>query len=100
MLLKRAIVVTAFLTIACALLVPALSAAQSPSSTSSLLVKLVDGLSAQEQADVLARDGGIERSVIPVLRLHVIDVPASDLATVRANYQADPQAASVKGNRT
>src|SRR5439155_3735 len=90
----------AFLAVACALLVPALSAAQSPSSTSSLLVKLVDGLSAQEQADVIARDGGIERSVIPVLRLHVIDVPASDLATVRANYQADPQVVSVEENQT
>src|SRR2546426_744087 len=85
----------ALLAVACALLVPALSAAQSPSLTSSLLVKLVDGLSAQEQADVIARDGGIERSVIPVLRLHVIDVPASDLATVRASYQADPQVVSV-----
>src|SRR5437879_13488079 len=69
----------ALLAVACALLVPALSAAQSPSPTSSLLVKLVDGLSAQEQADVIARDGGIERSVIPVLRLHVIEVPPSDL---------------------
>src|SRR2546422_4694067 len=90
----------ALLAVACALLVPALSAAQSPSPTSSLLVKLVDGLSAQEQADVIARDGGIERSVIPVLRLHVIDVPASDLATVRASYQADPQVVSVEENRT
>src|SRR5437773_2250791 len=90
----------ALLAVACALLVPALSVAQSPSPTSSLLVKLVDGLSAQEQADVIARDGGIERSVIPVLRLHVIAVPASDLATVRANYQADPQVVSVEENRT
>src|SRR5438094_239643 len=90
----------ALLAVACALLVPASSAAQSPPSTSSLLVKLVDGLSAQEQADVIARDGGIERSVIPVLRLHVIDVPASDLATVRASYQADPQVVSVEENRT
>src|SRR3989449_948458 len=90
----------ALLAVACALLVPALSAAQSPSPTSSLLVKLVDGLSAQEQADVIARDGGIERSVIPVLRLHVIEVPPSDLATVRANYQVDPQVVSVEENRT
>ena len=51
MFLKRPIVVTALLTIACALLIPTLSAAQTPSATSSLLVKLVDGLSAQEQAD-------------------------------------------------
>src|SRR2546422_7065711 len=90
----------ALLAVACALLVPALSAAQSPSPTSSLLVQLVDGLGAQDQADVVARDGGIERSVIPVLRLHVIEVPPSDFATVRANYQADPQVVSVEENRT
>src|SRR5256885_1738954 len=90
----------ALLAVACALLVPALSAAQSPSPTSSLLVKLVEGLGAEAQADVIARDGGIERSVIPVLRLHVIEVPPSDFATVRANYQADPQVVSVEENRT
>src|SRR5438128_11843393 len=41
-----------------------------------------------------------ERSVIPALRLHVIDVPPSDLAAVRANYQADPRVVSVEENRT
>jgi len=40
MFLKRPIVVTALLTIACALLIPTLSAAQTLSPTSSLLVKL------------------------------------------------------------
>src|SRR5213593_3768164 len=100
MLLKRAIVVTAFLTIACALLIPTLSAAQTPSSTSSLLVKLVDGLTAQEQADVVARNGGIEISSIPALRLHVIQVAPAELPQVLVNYQADPQVVSAEENKT
>src|SRR5256885_10266563 len=100
MLLKRAIVVTALLTIACALLIPALSAAQTLSPTSSLLVKLVDGLSAQEQADVIARNGGVEISSIPALRLHVIQVAPADLPQVLANYQADPQVVNAEENKT
>src|SRR2546425_11315342 len=100
MLLKRAIVVTALLTIACALLIPTLSAAQTLSPTSSLLVKLVDGLSAQEQADVIARNGGVEISSIPALRLHVIQVAPADLPQVLANYQADPQVVNAEENKT
>src|SRR2546430_1130429 len=100
MLLKRAIVVTALLTIACALLIPTLSGAQTPSPTSSLLVKLVDGLSAQEQADVIARNGGVEISSIPALRLHVIQVAPADLPQVLANYQADPQVVNAEENKT
>src|SRR5947209_5177809 len=67
---------------------------------SSLVVKRVDGLSPALPADVSARNGGVERSVIPALRLHVIDVPPSDLAAVRANYLADPRVVSVEENRT
>src|SRR2546427_12256273 len=100
MLLKRAIVVTAFLTIACALLTPTLSAAKTASSTSSLLVKPVDGLSAQEQADVIARNGGLEISSIPALRLHVIQVAPADLPQVLTNYQADPQVVNAEENKT
>src|SRR5256886_10672687 len=100
MLLKRAIVVTALLTIACALLIPTLSGAQTPSPTSSLLVKLVDGLSVQEQADVIARNGGLEISSIPALRLHVIQVAPADLPQVVANYQADPQVVNAEENKT
>src|SRR6058998_1338902 len=100
MLLKRAIVVTALLTIACALLIPTLSAAQTLSPTSSLLVKLVDGLSVQEQADVIARNGGVEISSIPALRLHVIQVAPADLPQVLANYQADPQVVNAEENKT
>src|SRR3989441_10504628 len=100
MLLKRAIVVTALLTIACAMLIPTLSAAETPSPTSSLLVKLVDGRTAQEQADVIARNGGVEISSIPALRLHVIQVAPADLPQVLANYQADSQVVNAEENKT
>src|SRR6266699_236946 len=85
----------------CALLlscIPLLASAQTAGP--SLLVKLVDGLSPALQADVIARNGGVERSVIPALRLHVIDVLPSELDAVRANYQADPRVVSVEENRT
>src|SRR5437870_7069112 len=75
-------------------------AASAQSAGSSLLVKLVDGLSPALQADVIARNGGVERSVISALRLHVIDVLPSELDAVRANYQADPRVVSVEENRT
>src|SRR2546422_3508076 len=85
----------------CALLLAFIPPAASAQGTgASLLVKLVDGLSPALQADVIARNGGVERSVIPALRLHVIDVLPSELAAVRANYQADPRVVSVEGDRT
>ena len=46
--------------------IPLVASAQS--TTSSLLVKLADGLSPELQADVIARNGGIERSVVQALR--------------------------------
>src|SRR5437762_5776718 len=90
----------ALLAVACALLVPALSAAQTPSPTSSLLVKLVDGLSVQQQAQVIARNGGLEISSIPALRLHVIQVAPADLPQILARYQADPQVVNAEENKT
>jgi Subtilase family/Bacterial Ig-like domain (group 3)/Bacterial cadherin-like domain/Bacterial Ig domain len=92
---------TLIFAILCALLlsfIPLEASAQSAGS--SLLVKLVDGLSPALQADVIARNGGVERSVIPALRLHVIDVLPSELDAVRANYQGDPRVVSVEENRT
>jgi len=85
----------------CALLlscIPLLASAQSGGS--SLLVKLVDGLSPALQADVIARNGGIEISSIPALRLHVIQVVTADLPQVLANYKADPQVVNAEENQT
>src|SRR3989441_1048754 len=79
--------------------VPLASVAQ-PSSTSSLLVKLIEGLTPDQQAQVIARNGGIEISSIPALRLHVIQVAPADLPQVLAKYQADPQVVNAEENKT
>ena len=50
-----------------------------PSITSTIMVKMVKGLTAAEQAAIIARNGGVEISSVPVLRLHVISVPAENL---------------------
>src|SRR5205807_10056096 len=47
--------------------------------TTSLLVKLASGLTANQQHDLVAAGGGIERAVIPALHLVVIDVPAAQV---------------------
>jgi hypothetical protein len=65
-----------------------------------LLVKLVNGLSVDQQAAVIARIGGTEVSSIPALRLHVVAVPAAILEAVFAAYQADPQVQHVEVNKT
>jgi hypothetical protein len=64
------------------------SAQEAP--VSSLLVRLVPGLSPAQQADVIARNGGIETSTVLALHLHVVAVATADLTTVLARYQADP----------
>jgi len=74
--------------------------ASAQSGGSSLLVKLVDGLSPALQADVIARNGGIEISSIPALRLHVIQVVTADLPQVLANYKTDPQVVNAEENQS
>lgn len=61
-----------------------------------LSVKLVNGLSAAEQAAVIARNGGTEKKSIPALRLHVVAVPNQSLPLILQDYQNDPQVESVE----
>src|SRR5437667_11878149 len=92
---------TVILAVLCALLlwfIPLAASAQS--ATSSLLVKLAAGLSPEQQAEVIARNGGLEISSIPALRLHVIQVAPADLPQVLPRYQADPQVVSAEENKT
>ena len=70
--------------------------AANQTDTITLIVKLVQGLTAEQQAAVIARDGGTEQSTIPALRLHVIKVPTADLSLVLKDYQSDPQVESVE----
>src|SRR5215475_12276253 len=76
------------------------ASAQTTSTTSSLLVKLVPGLTVEQEANVIARNGGIVLSSIPALRLYVVAVPGGDVAAVTAAYQADPQVQHVEPNKT
>ncbi len=78
------------------------SASPTPYSgpTASIIVQTVPGLTKPQQADVIARDGGVESSSIPVLRLHVVDVPAGEVSSYADAYAADPDVASVDRDRT
>src|SRR5262245_40922138 len=79
---------------------PVIASAQTPPAPmSSIIVKMVAVLTAAQQADVIARNGGIELSQIPALRLHVIAIPTSDLAATLAAYQADPQVQRAEENK-
>src|SRR5437879_4203197 len=66
------------------------ASAQTPGmpANPSLMVKMVAGLTAQQQADVVARNGGTEIKSVLALRLHVIEVLDEQLDGVYANYQA------------
>jgi hypothetical protein len=76
------------------------AATANAADTTSLVVKLVDGLDSAQQAAVIARNGGVEKSAIPALRLHVISVPTIDLQLVQQSYNNDPQVKSVELNKT
>src|SRR5438046_4390704 len=98
-MLKRTAIPISLVVILCALLLPIAASAQQAAPTS-LLVKLVPGLSPGEQAAVIARNGGVETSSIAPLRLHVVEVPADQLVAVLGSYRADPQVESAEENRT
>src|SRR5438093_5068847 len=92
---------TLMFAVLCALLLAFTSLSANAQSTgSSLLVKLAPGLSPEQQAQVIARNGGIEISSIPALRLHVIQVAPADLPQILARYQADPQVVNAEENKT
>ncbi len=101
-LFKRLIVVLPLLSILFFLsYLPAGWAADPPDPPkTSLIVKTVAGLSYVDVGAIVARDGGVETSSIPALRLHVIEVTADQLATVTLNYQSDQQVESVEVNQT
>jgi hypothetical protein len=99
-MLKRTAFVLITLAVLSLGLLPSGATAQTPPpEASSLLVKLVSGLSANEQAAVIARNGGTETSAIPALRLHVVQVLTVELADTLARYEADPQVQHVEENR-
>ncbi|MGB9082590.1 MAG: S8 family serine peptidase, partial [Desulfuromonadaceae bacterium] len=72
----------------------------SAADTLSLIVKMTSGLTVEEQTAVIARNGGVETSSVPALRLHIVTVPTADQPLVQQNYQADAQVVSIEVNRT
>jgi hypothetical protein len=79
----------------------ALSAsAQTASTTSLLLVKLVQGLRVEQEANVIARDGGVVISSVLALRLYFVAALGGGLAAVTAAYPRDPQVQHVEPNKT
>ena len=100
--LARLLAITAAIFTLAVLLPSTLSAqpASDPPLPSSLIVKLASGLSADDQAAVIDRNGGIQVSAIPALRLHVVEVPTDQLDQILANYRADPQVVRAEVNNT
>ena len=65
------------------------------STAANLIVKLVAGLSLEEQADVITSHGGVETSGIPVLRLHMVAVAPDAVDEAIAAFASDPAVVSV-----
>ncbi|MEX2624383.1 MAG: S8 family serine peptidase, partial [Acidimicrobiia bacterium] len=65
------------------------------STASTLIVKLVAGLSQEEQAAVIVSHGGVETAVIDVLRLHMVAVAPEAVEGSIAAFAADPAVVSV-----
>src|SRR5207244_1943367 len=59
-------------------------------TSASFIVKLANGLSADEQQAVIARDGGTETASVAALRLHTIETSGDTLDQIINNYQSDP----------
>ena len=85
---------------ACVLLGSALAALAWEDDTGSLSIRLRAGLSAAEQAAVIARHGGTVESAVAPLRIQVVRVRAGDLPAALADYQADPQVESAEEVRS
>src|SRR5205809_4566 len=65
-------------------------------TSASFIVKLAGALSADEQQAVIARNGGVEISSVPALRLHHIEAASDTLNATVERYQSDPQVESVE----
>ncbi len=75
------------------------TAADSTETTVSLMIKLVDGLSTNEQRTLIESNGGAEVSSIPSLRLHIIEIPTNDSSLILVNYQNDQRVERVELNK-
>ena len=58
-------------------------------TSASFIVKLANGLSADEQQAVIARNGGTETASVAALRLHTIETSGDTLDQIIKNYQSE-----------
>jgi subtilisin family serine protease/PKD repeat protein len=68
-------------------------------TTSSLIVKVIAGVTPDQQAAIVARNGGTLTSSIPALRLLVVSVPQDEVAATLTRYQADAQVQTAEANK-
>jgi hypothetical protein len=95
--LARLFIVSVVLILAMGLAVSAQAvSSDSAAMGKSLIVKLVKGLTEDEHAAIIARNGGVEKLDIPALQVHVVECPAKDLSEIIANYLTDAQVAGVE----
>src|SRR3954447_10334271 len=73
---------------------------QAPTTTRTLLVRLVSGLSDADIADAIAAGRGKQVSSVAALRLYIVDVPAASVDASVAEYSSDPRVQSVDRDRT
>jgi len=95
----RFVIIAALLVILCAAVLPALATAQT-ATTPSLIVKVVAGLTTDQQAEIVARNGGTLTGSISALRLLVVAVPPDQVDATLSRYRADPQVQSAEVNKT
>jgi hypothetical protein len=65
---------------------------------SSIIIKLKAGTTDEQKAEVISRNGGVELSSVPALRLFVVEVPESDVEATLSRYKADPLVESAEMN--
>lgn len=65
----------------------------------SFIVRLVAGLTPDVRQAVIARDGGVETSSVPVLRIHFINISAASADEIVQRYQSDPQVLSIERDK-
>lgn len=65
---------------------------------SSIIIKLKADVTPEQKAELIARNGGVEVSGIPALRMYVIEIPSSEVENALLMYKADPLVESAELN--
>ena len=71
---------------------------QEAAPVTSLIVRMAQGLTVEQQQAAIERNGGLLKSSIPQLRMYVVEVPSADTEAVMQSYAQDPAVAKVELN--